>query len=225
MRRAYERAGFGIDSVSYLEGHGTGTAVGDATELRAFTEARQEADPTGSPAAISTVKGNFGHTKAAAGVAGLLKAILAVRQQVIPPATGHVDPHPVLDVEQPALRVPTTAELWPADKPVRAAVSSMGFGGINAHVVLESAESGRRTRIGASTSALVRSRQDTELLMFDARPPQELRSRLSDLTRRPSLSYDRAGDLTATLAGKLTDRPCGRRVSPRPSRRGSAWSG
>ncbi|MBB5826565.1 type I polyketide synthase [Micromonospora carbonacea] len=208
IRRAYERAGFGIDSVSYLEGHGTGTAVGDATELTAFTEARREADATAAPAAISTVKGNFGHTKAAAGVAGLLKAILAVRQQVIPPATGHVDPHPVLDVEQPALRVPATAELWPADKPIRAAVSSMGFGGINAHVVLESAESGRRTRIGTSTTALVRSRQDTELLMFDARTPQELGSRLSDLAPWVGrLSYAELGDLAVTLAGKLAGRP------------------
>ncbi|MFI1194865.1 type I polyketide synthase [Micromonospora sp. NPDC020750] len=208
IRRAYERAGYGIDSVAYLEGHGTGTAVGDATELTAFTEARQEADPAGAPAAISTVKGNFGHTKAAAGVAGLLKAILAVRQQVIPPATGHVDPHPVLDVERPAVRVPATAELWPADKPVRAAVSSMGFGGINAHVVVESAENGRRTRIGASTAALVRSRQDTELLMFDARTPEELGSRLSDLAPWVGrLSYAELGDLAATLAGKLADRP------------------
>ncbi|KXK59083.1 erythronolide synthase [Micromonospora rosaria] len=208
IRRAYERAGFGIDSVAYLEGHGTGTAVGDATELRAFTEARQEADPTGAPAAISTVKGNFGHTKAAAGVAGLLKAILAVRQQVIPPATGHVDTHPVLDVERPAVRVPSTAELWPADKPVRAAVSSMGFGGINAHVVLESAEHGRRTRIGAATAALVRSRQDAELLLFDARTPQELAARAAELAPWAGrLSYAELGDLAAELAGQLADRP------------------
>ncbi|WP_428962025.1 type I polyketide synthase [Micromonospora fluostatini] len=208
IRRAYERAGFGIDSVAYLEGHGTGTAVGDATELRAFTEARQEADPTGAPAAISTVKGNFGHTKAAAGVAGLLKAILAVRQQVIPPATGHVDTHPVLDVERPAVRVPSTAELWPADKPVRAAVSSMGFGGINAHVVLESAEHGRRTRIGAATAALVRSRQDAELLLFDARTPEELAARAAELAPWAGrLSYAELGDLAAELAGQLADRP------------------
>ncbi|NLU79176.1 SDR family NAD(P)-dependent oxidoreductase [Micromonospora sp. HNM0581] len=208
IRRAYERAGFGIDTVAYLEGHGTGTAVGDATELQAFTEARREADPVGAPAAISTVKGNFGHTKAAAGVAGLLKAILAVRQQVIPPATGHVEAHPVIDVERPAVRVPTTAELWPANKPVRAAVSSMGFGGINAHVVLETAESARRTRIGPATAALVRSRQDSELLMFDARTTEELGSRLSDLAPWVGrLSYAELGDLAAVLAEQLADRP------------------
>ncbi|MFY1636732.1 SDR family NAD(P)-dependent oxidoreductase [Solwaraspora sp. WMMB335] len=208
IRRAYERAGFGIDTVAYLEGHGTGTAVGDATELRAFTEARQEADPQAAPAAISTVKGNFGHTKAAAGIAGLLKAILAVRQQVIPPATGHVETHPELDVERPALRVPTTAELWPSDKPIRAAVSSMGFGGINAHIVVESAESARRTRIGAATAALVRSRQDAELLLFDGRSVEELGDRLTELAPWVArLSYAEIGDLSAALAGQLGDRP------------------
>ncbi|MFV2018975.1 type I polyketide synthase [Micromonospora sp. LOL_023] len=208
IRRAYQRAGFGMETVAYLEGHGTGTAVGDATELRAFTEARREADPDGAPAAISTVKGNFGHTKAAAGVAGLLKAILAVRQQVIPPATGHVETHPELDVEQPALRVPATAELWPADKPIRAAVSSMGFGGINAHVVVESAESGRRTRIGTATTALVRSRQDAELLMFDDRTAEDLGGRLAELAPWVArLSYAELGDLAAALAGRLGDRP------------------
>ena len=208
IRRAYQRAGFGIDSVAYLEGHGTGTAVGDATELRAFTEARREAAPDGEPAAISTVKGNFGHTKAAAGVAGLLKAILAVRQQVIPPATGHVETHPELDVEQPALRVPAAAELWPADKPIRAAVSSMGFGGINAHVVVETAETSRRTRVGTATTALVRSRQDTELLLFDARTPQELGERLAGLAPWVArLSYAELGDLAAALAGQLAGQP------------------
>jgi enediyne polyketide synthase len=208
MRRAYGRAGFGIDTVSYLEGHGTGTAVGDATELAAFTEERKHADPTAPPAAISTVKGNFGHTKAAAGVAGLLKAILAVRQQVIPPATGHVDAHPELEKDNPALRVPNTAELWPQGKPIRAAVSSMGFGGINAHIVIESADSSRRNTVGAATTALVRSRQDSELFLFDARDPHELRSRvtgLSDWTGR--LSYAELSDLARTLSDRLDGWP------------------
>ena len=86
LSRAYQRAGFDIGTVGYLEGHGTGTAVGDATELRAFSEARRAASPAGPTAAISTIKGNIGHTKAAAGVAGLIKATMAVHHQIIPPA-------------------------------------------------------------------------------------------------------------------------------------------
>jgi enediyne polyketide synthase len=77
LSRAYRRAKFGPDSVAYFEGHGTGTAVGDATELRVVTRARREAGAT-LPAAISSVKANIGHTKAAAGIAGLIKAAMAL---------------------------------------------------------------------------------------------------------------------------------------------------
>jgi enediyne polyketide synthase len=208
LRRAYQAANFGIDTVAYLEGHGTGTAVGDATELRAFSQERRDADPTAPPAAISTIKGNIGHTKAAAGVAGLLKAILAVRHQVIPPATGHFDPHPELDGDRPALRVPSTAELWPAGAPVRAGVSSMGFGGINAHIVVEHADGVPRVEVGEATTKLVRSRQDKELLLVDATSIAELRGKVAQLgALSAKLSFAELGDLAATLQGELADRP------------------
>jgi enediyne polyketide synthase len=207
MKRAYASAGFGIDTISYFEGHGTGTAVGDATELRAFSEERRSVNPDAPPAAISTVKGNFGHTKAAAGVAGLLKAILAVRHQVIPPATSHVDPHAELTGERPALRVPDTAELWPKGAPIRAGVSSMGFGGINAHIILEHADGVRKNKIGKVTRSLVRSRQDAELLLVDADSMAELRGRIAQLAALTAkLSFAELGDLAATLEGELADR-------------------
>ncbi|HEV2639951.1 MAG TPA: type I polyketide synthase [Actinocrinis sp.] len=208
IQRAYTAAGFGFETVGYLEGHGTGTAVGDATELRAFSAERRAADPDAPPAYLSTVKGNFGHTKAAAGVAGLLKAILAVRHQVIPPATSHVDPHPELTGPNPALRVPDTAELWPAGEPIRAGVSSMGFGGINAHVVLEHADGVRKEKLGRVTARLVRSRQDAELLLVDAAGMAELRGRIAQLAALSArLSYAELGDLAATLQGDLAGRP------------------
>ena len=207
LKRAYAKAGFGIDTVAYLEGHGTGTAVGDATELRAFSEERREANPDAPPASISTVKGNIGHTKAAAGVAGLLKAILAVRHQVIPPATGHQDPHAELGGERPALRVPDTAQLWPQGAPVRAGVSSMGFGGINAHVIVEHAGGARRATVSRSTARLVRSRQDAEILLLDADGPADLRGRAAELAELSGrLSYAELGDLAATLEGELGGR-------------------
>src|SRR5207249_3386858 len=68
LRRAYRRAGFGIDTVGYFEAHGTGTAVGDATELAVISRARREADAEAPAAVLSTIKANIGHTKAAAGV-------------------------------------------------------------------------------------------------------------------------------------------------------------
>ncbi len=201
IERAYRAAGFDIGTVGYLEGHGTGTAVGDETELRAISQARREANPDGAPAAISTLKGNIGHTKAAAGVGGLIKATLAVHHQVIPPATGHHDTHPVLAGDKPALRVPLTAELWPDGQPVRAGVSAMGFGGIDTHVVLENTGGTRRTSLDKRTIALVKSRQDYEILLLDADSDAELAdqvARLAELTAK--LSFAELGDLAATLA-------------------------
>lgn len=207
MQRAYRAAGFGIETIGYFEGHGTGTAVGDTTELQAFSEARRAAEAT-TPAALSTVKGNFGHTKAAAGVAGLLKAILAVRHQVIPPATSHIDPHAALTGPAPALRVPDRAELWPAGAPIRAGVSSMGFGGINAHVVVEHADGLRRSALPTVTRRLVASRQDAELFLLDGADPDELHEKATRLAEFcAQLSYAELGDLAATLQSGLAGRP------------------
>ncbi|MFC4032418.1 SDR family NAD(P)-dependent oxidoreductase [Streptomyces polygonati] len=208
IQRAYASAGFGFDTVRYIEGHGTGTAVGDETELRAFTEERLAADPAGVPAAISTVKGNFGHTKAAAGVAGLIKAILAVRHQVIPPATSHFEDHPVLQGDRPVLRVPDQAELWPEGAAIRAGVSSMGFGGINAHIVVEHADGARRASLGKVTRRLVRSRQDAEVLLLDAASTVDLRGQVAHLAEfSAQLSYAELADLAAGMHQRLDGRP------------------
>jgi enediyne polyketide synthase len=207
IERAYQVAGFDISSVFYLEGHGTGTAVGDATELRAISQARRAASETAPPAAISTIKGNIGHTKAAAGAAGMIKATLAVHHQVIPPATGHSDAHPELTGPAPALRVPRTAELWPPDQPVRAGVSSMGFGGINAHVVLESSGEARRDDLDVRTKRLVRSQQDCELLLLDADSQEELRARVTEIQELcPRLAFAELADLAAELEQELSGR-------------------
>ncbi len=226
IRRAYESAGFDFGTVAYLEGHGTGTAVGDSTELRAFSEARREAREDAPPAAISTVKGNIGHTKAAAGVAGLIKATMAVHHQVIPPATGHIDPHQELSGDRPALRVPQAAELWPEGQPVRAGVSSMGFGGINAHVVVESSGGSRRRSLDARTRRIVGSRQDRELLLLDAASTVELRGRVAQLAELSSrLAFAEVADLAATLQQELGGGPIRAAVvagSPEQAERGFA---
>src|SRR6266536_1668667 len=155
LERAYGRAGYGVETVSYFEGHGTGTALGDATEIEALSTARRDADPRADLAALGTIKGNIGHTKAAAGVAGLIKATLAVYHQVIPPGTGHHDPHPLLSGDA-ALYVPAQAETWPVDRPMRAGVSAMGFGGINSHVAVEQApDVERRQEVDSRTADLV----------------------------------------------------------------------
>lgn len=206
LTRAYERAGYGVETVSYFEGHGTGTAVGDETELEALSKARREADPTAKPAALSSVKGNFGHTKAAAGVAGLIKATLSVYHQVIPPATGHYVPHPKLTADDAKLYVPSEAQLWPADQPVRAGVSAMGFGGINTHIAIEGARGAtRRTEVPRKAAALVASRQDTELILLDGADEAALRERIEQVAGLvEKLSFAEVADLAGTLAKELT---------------------
>ncbi|GAA0379032.1 polyketide synthase [Acrocarpospora corrugata] len=208
LRRAYERAGFGIETVPMFEGHGTGTQVGDKTELTALSLARRSADPDAAPAAISSIKGMIGHTKGAAGVAGLIKAAMAVHQQVLPPTVGCVDPHPVLTEEPVALRVLRKAEAWPSGEPVRAGVTAMGFGGINTHLVLERSGARKRLPFDPRTRALAASAQDAELLLMDAGSPAELRERVAELAAFvPVLSYAQLGDLAATLQRDLRDLP------------------
>jgi enediyne polyketide synthase len=158
IRRAYQRAGLSISTVPLFEGHGTGTTAGDEVEIKALATALAEAGAVTGQAVIGSVKANIGHTKAAAGVAGLIKSIMAVGARVLPPATACETPRPPLDGGCP-LRIARVPEPWPSEAPARAAVSAMGFGGINVHVVLEEAA---RTELpkGAPCPAI----QDAELL-------------------------------------------------------------
>jgi enediyne polyketide synthase len=209
ISRAYGRAGYGPETVAYFEGHGTGTALGDATELEAIGTARRNSDPEARPAAISSLKGNIGHTKAAAGVGGLIKAALSVYHQVIPASTGHYDPHPKLTGDDPALYVPSAPELWPADVPIRAGVSAMGFGGMNTHIALEQAPgTTRQSELPADAATLHSSRQDAELLLLDAADNAALAERVTGLVDVVTkLSFAEIADLAGTLAGELTGGP------------------
>ncbi|MEU4219507.1 type I polyketide synthase [Actinoplanes sp. NPDC026623] len=206
LQRAYERAGFGVETVAFFEGHGTGTQVGDATELRALSQARRDAGATGTPAVVGSVKAMIGHTKAAAGVAGLIRAAMAVHHQVLPPALGCSEPHELLTDPDATLRVLRQAEAWPATGPVRAGVTAMGFGGINTHVVLENTQ--RRSGFDVRTRAIAAAIQDRELLLIDAASTAELADRLRQLAGFvPAISYAQLGDLAAALHRQLRDLP------------------
>ncbi|MBL0887266.1 type I polyketide synthase [Myceligenerans indicum] len=175
IARAYARAGYSVDSVGYFEGHGTGTAVGDATEIAAISGSlRPRAD--GTRAALGSVKANIGHTKAAAGIAGLIKATLAVHHRTIPPVTGQTDPHPALAEAADRLHTPDRPTAWAAGPPIRAGVSAMGFGGINTHVALEQGDPTDTSR--PTPSARVRDvvcgRQDAEVLVAGGTDVAEL---------------------------------------------------
>ncbi len=217
VRRAYRRAGFGIETVSYCEGHGTGTALGDATELEVLSRARRESKSVSSPAVIGSIKANIGHTKAASGVAGLIKATMAVHTQVLPPTTGCEDPHPQLTGPSPTLRVSHHAESWPRDYPLRASVSAMGFGGINTHIVLESVVAERRATFSSHEQSLSRSNQGAELFLFEAETLEQLavqiekigglaarvsRAEMTDLAAQLQKNLVRAGIRASVVAAR-----------------------
>jgi enediyne polyketide synthase len=209
LHRAYRQAGFGVDTVGLFEGHGTGTPVGNDTELTALSTARRAADRAAPPAVIGSIKAMIGHTKAAAGVAGLIKAALAVHHEVLPPTVGCDDPHPLLCEEQPALRVLPMAEPWPPDVPVRAGVMAMGFGGINTHVVVENPNPRRRGGLLAPVAAVSRlaAGQGAELLVCDEDDAEQLRHRVAELADFVGrLSYAEIGDLAATLRRQVAYR-------------------
>jgi acyl transferase domain-containing protein len=130
-------AGVEPASIAYVEGHGSGTALGDPIEVSALVQAFAAAGGTAS-CALGSLKSNVGHLNTAAGLAGLMKTALALHHGVIPPSLHFERPNPRADFGP--FRVPTQAEPWPADRyPRRAGVSSFGLGGTNVHAVLEEA--------------------------------------------------------------------------------------
>jgi acyl transferase domain-containing protein len=147
IREACRRAGVEPGEIQYVEAHGTGTPVGDPIEVAALASALGEGRVQGDRCVIGSVKGNVGHMEAAAGVAGLIKAVMCLQNRQIPPNLHFDEPNPKIPFDGLPLRVPTTLEEWPeSDGPARAGVNSFGFGGTNAHVVLEQAPSVEETR-------------------------------------------------------------------------------
>ncbi|MEA2127625.1 MAG: enediyne polyketide synthase, partial [Solirubrobacteraceae bacterium] len=179
IRRAYARAGWPADSVSLFEGHGTGTAVGDGAEVEAL--ARALGTSAGLPPALGSIKANIGHTKAAAGVAGVIKATLALGHGLLPPTTGCEAPHPLLEGAEAPLRILREPEPWPAERPLRTGVSAMGFGGINTHLTIESAGARRRRALQPRVTRLACTAQDVELLPLAAPSLPELAARAREL--------------------------------------------
>ncbi|HZN57822.1 MAG TPA: beta-ketoacyl synthase N-terminal-like domain-containing protein, partial [Planctomycetota bacterium] len=141
LRAAYASAGISPASVELVEAHGTGTRVGDRTEVTALTEVFRSARADGTWCALGSVKSQIGHTKAAAGAAGLIKAVLALHSKVLPPTIKVEQPLDVLQSGRAPFYVNTEKRPWlpRPGHPRRAAVSAFGFGGSNFHCVLEEA--------------------------------------------------------------------------------------
>jgi len=138
IRAALDAAGVAPAEVGYVEAHGTGTPLGDPIEVRALARVLGEGRDPGQPVRIGSVKTNIGHLEAAAGIAGFIKALLAVHRGQIPPHLNLTAPSPHIAWDQLPVEVPVTLTDWPGERRI-AGVSSFGFGGTNAHVILENA--------------------------------------------------------------------------------------
>ncbi|MEU9912729.1 beta-ketoacyl synthase N-terminal-like domain-containing protein [Streptomyces sp. NPDC051001] len=149
---ALSRAGVPADSLGYLEAHGTGTFKGDPIEFAALTEAfRAHTDGTAF-CALGSTKPAIGHLDSAAGLAGLIKAILVLRHGVIPPLVNFTRANPLLALESSPFVVPTRATPWPNTAVRRAGVHSIGMGGTNAHVIVEEAPGRELGRVSGGAS-------------------------------------------------------------------------
>ncbi|MEZ4737582.1 MAG: type I polyketide synthase [Caldilineaceae bacterium] len=137
----YERFGINPATIGYVEAHGTGTALGDPIEINALTESFAAFTQQKQFCAIGSLKTNIGHTLMAAGVAGVIKAALCLKYGELPPSLHFQQPNPHIDFAKTPFYVNTRHQAWPAssDQPRRAAISSFGMSGTNAHLVLESA--------------------------------------------------------------------------------------
>ena len=140
VREAYQNAGISPSAVSYVEAHGTGTLVGDPIEARALGTVLAPGRAEGASCLIGSVKTNIGHLEAAAGVAGLIKTALTLKHREVPASLHFQDPNPDIPFDALRLRVPCEREsLGNGHERIVAGVNSFGFGGSNAHVVLEEA--------------------------------------------------------------------------------------
>ncbi|MGA5133566.1 SDR family oxidoreductase [Streptomyces olivoreticuli] len=186
LRRAYEEAGYPPDSVELVEAHGTGTKAGDLAE---FTALREVFETPGRAdrqwCALGSIKSQIGHTKCAAGAAGLLKAVLALHHKVLPPTIKAERPHSGLEMENSPFYLNSVTRPWvrtAAGAPRRAAVSSFGFGGSNFHVTLEEHLPSGNGRDGAEARPRLRA-APTELFLLGADTTDGLRESVEELRR------------------------------------------
>ncbi|MDC8982007.1 type I polyketide synthase, partial [Mycobacterium marinum] len=155
LRAAYTNAGMQPSEVDYVEAHGTGTLLGDPIEARALGSVLGRGRPEESPLLIGAVKTNLGHTEAAAGIAGFIKAVLAVQHGQIPPNQRFESPNPHIAFADLRMKVVDELTDWPdTGHPRRAGVSSFGFGGTNAHVVIEQGQQAASSPEAGLTPAL-----------------------------------------------------------------------
>jgi acyl transferase domain-containing protein/NADPH:quinone reductase-like Zn-dependent oxidoreductase/ubiquinone/menaquinone biosynthesis C-methylase UbiE len=140
IRECYRQAGLDPINTSYIEAHGTGTPTGDPIEGRALAAAfKSRKRPHNKPLLVGSVKANIGHLESSSGLAGIIKAVLALEKGYIPPGFNFEKPNPDLPMDDLGIKIPTRLEPWPVGQLRRASVNNFGYGGSNTHVILDDA--------------------------------------------------------------------------------------
>ncbi|KAH8693388.1 hypothetical protein GQ44DRAFT_695216 [Phaeosphaeriaceae sp. PMI808] len=197
IRQAYRNAGItDIARTGFFECHGTGTSTGDPIETAAVSACFGKAGVH-----IGSVKANLGHAEGAAGLVGILKAVLALEKRTIPPQIKSLPRNPAIDAN---LIVPTEPTPWPEDRDERVSVSSFGLGGSNAHVIIESAASFNATRKFETSGA---ASNTPHLLLFSANTPASLRVMVDKYEAFLDKTPDLLSDVAHTLANKRKHLP------------------
>ena len=199
IRKAVEDAGVTPHDISYIEAHGTGTRLGDPIEIRAISAALTKGRD--KPLIVGSAKTNFGHLESAAGIAGVMKTALSLHHGKIPPHLHFTNGNPEIDWDRAGVRIATKAQDWPAGAARRlAGVSSFGFSGTNAHLVLEDSPHNKETRSADTPSVC---------LPVSARSEAALKAqakRLSHALGRSDASLSAIASTLATGRAHLPDR-------------------
>lgn len=215
--RAYERAGItDLSNTSYLECHGTGTLAGDPIECLAASTVFSPSRADGSVLRIGSVKSNIGHSEPAAGISAMLKAVLAVERGVIPGNPTFERPNPKIDFEAKQLFVSKSTTAWPSNTLRRASINSFGYGGSNAHAIVEHPSVLMPSHKPAFTSSYSTSGIDLlsdskcndtrRLLVFSANDDVSLQDSIKAYLRHlvnPAVSI-KSADLACTLSERRT---------------------
>ncbi|WP_282202308.1 type I polyketide synthase [Kitasatospora fiedleri] len=193
LRRACRQAGVTPAEVGYVEAHGTGTPLGDPIEAHALGRVFGAGRDAAAPCLVGSAKANVGHLESAAGAVGLVKALLCVQRRRVPPAASFASPNPHVDFAALGLRVPRETTAWPDAHPLAlAGVSSFGFGGTNAHVLVGEVPRDGENPAADAVDAVEEDRADsgeTVLLPLSAADPQALAAlaaHWAELLERPA---------------------------------------
>ncbi len=170
LKSAYGNAGIDPSEIVYVEAHGTGTPVGDPIETKAFGQVIGKDRSADNPCVIGSVKSNIGHLEAAAGIAGLIKLTLILKNRLIPPNLHFQKPNPKIPFDQYRLRIPVSLETIEKEGPLLGGVNSFGAGGTNAHIILESYDSAEEIK----KESLPVERESAYLFMLSGKTKEAL---------------------------------------------------